>query len=389
VSGVADGPERALRVPRQPERLLVAVYVAAVAFCVVVTGSGAHGGPAYPEAVLLVLVGLGMVGVQLRHGLAAARGERPRAGAWTFLLLTVLVVGWMPWLGPVWLETAPAVLIASAMMVWPGRVGSAVALTVLVVAGLGGAAGHIAVPSVFYLLLRHVLELGLLAAVLYGAAWLVLVMDELRATRAELAELVAARRGLGEPDQVHAQFGQTLSAISFKSDLALRLLPRDTRAARHEIESLAALARDALRGFRAVGRSERVTSLPTQIDGAVGLLAAAGITTRVEAGLVDGLPGAVEEVFAMAVHEGVRNVLRHSQARMCSITTALRAGMLTLEIVNDGVRPAAGPGPGGRGPGLNRVARRAWELSGSLVAGATDGGRFRLLVHIPSKGGRR
>jgi hypothetical protein len=73
-------PKGVLRVPRQPGRLLAVVYVAVVAFCAVAAGSSARGGPGYLDAVSLVLVGLGMVGVQLRHGLAAARGARPRGG---------------------------------------------------------------------------------------------------------------------------------------------------------------------------------------------------------------------------------------------------------------------------------------------------------------------
>ncbi len=139
------------------------------------------------------------------------------------------------------------------------------------------------------------------------------------------------------------------------------------------------MARDALRGVRAVTRDQHAVSLRAETQGAAALLGAAGIDAHLDVDL-PGLPPAVEEVLAWAVREGVTNVLRHSQASTCQITAGHRDGRGWLEIVNDGVRPPAGAGSGS---GLTGLAERARALGGSVHAQPSDDGRFRLLVKVP------
>ncbi len=128
--------------------------------------------------------------------------------------------------------------------------------------------------------------------------------------------------------------------------------------------------------MRAVTRDERAVSLRTEMEGAVGLLSAAGMDARIDLDLPD-LPPPVEDVLAWAVREGVTNVLRHSQASICSIRARRWDGHARLEIVNDGVRA-----PAGEGSGLAGLTERATALSGSASAGPVGDGRFRLLVEV-------
>jgi two-component system sensor histidine kinase DesK len=217
------------------------------------------------------------------------------------------------------------------------------------------------------------------AVALYGAARLVWVLDELEATRTELAELAIGRERLRISRDLHDLLGHSLSAISLKGDLARRLLPSNVNAARAEIEGLTKVARDALRDVRAITRDKHALSLRTETDAAAALLGAAGIDARIEVDLPD-LARPTEEVLAWAVREGITNVLRHSQATTCSVTAARRDGMVRLEIVNDGARP-----PAGEGNGLAGLAGRAAALSGSASGERTPSGRFRLLVEIPEE----
>ncbi len=175
---------------------------------------------------------------------------------------------------------------------------------------------------------------------------------------------------------LHDLLGQSLSAISLKGDLALRLLGGDGQAARSEIEGLTGIARDALSGLRAVAREEHAVSLRTEIEGAAGLLSAAGVQAHTDLDLPDLAPAA-EAVLAWAVREGTTNVLRHSRATTCSITAGRRRGSVFLEIFNDG-----GVAESGAGSGLAGLAERARAKAGSVSAGRTDGG-FRLVVEIP------
>jgi two-component system sensor histidine kinase DesK len=217
-------------------------------------------------------------------------------------------------------------------------------------------------------------------AATYGSVWLVRIIDELQATRTELAEVAIGRERLRVSRDLHDLLGQSLSAVSLKGDLALRLLSRDPDAARAQIENLTAVARDALAGMRAVTRDEHAVSLEEETRGVRALLSAAGIETRIDVAVLPGLAPAVQDVLAWSVREGVTNVLRHSDARVCSISVLRRGGTVRLEMVNDGAHA-----PKGEGSGLAGLAERARALSGAVSAEASRGGRFRLLVEIPEE----
>lgn len=217
--------------------------------------------------------------------------------------------------------------------------------------------------------------LGLGSLSLYCSVRLVRVLEELSAARAEAA---ICRERLRASRELHDQLGQSLSAVSLKGDLALALLRRDPEAAHAEIAGLAAVAREALRDVRAVTRDEHTVSLRTEVDGAAGLLAAAGIEASVDVEPGD-LPAVVEGLLAWAVREGVTNVLRHSEADTCSITAARADGVIRLGIENDGAASAVG-----EGSGLAGLSARARELGGKVTAART-GNRFRLVVEVPQE----
>ena len=361
--------------------LLVAVHVASLAAPPAITSFGIMDEPATGSPLVAIPLGLGVLLLQLRHGLAMARGRRPRAAWWTLLALAALVYLPLLWFGWNWVYMQVA-LMASMPMVLRGwrlavALASPVVATDLMVVWLG--AGQ-PVSTVAYSAVYATFTLVVLTAALYGSARLVRVLEELQATRAELAELAVGRERLRVSRDLHDLLGQSLSAVSLKGDLAIRLLGRDPPAARAEIEGLTGVARQALQGIRAVTRDEHAVSLATEVEGAAGLLRAAGIDTRVDLDLPR-LPGPVEEVLGWAVREGVTNVLRHSQARTCWISAGRRDGRLWLEIVNDG----AGL-PAGQGSGLAGLTDRSQMVSGSVSAGRTPEGRFRLLVEVPQEG---
>jgi two-component system sensor histidine kinase DesK len=84
---------------------------------------------------------------------------------------------------------------------------------------------------------------------------------------------------------LHDLLGQSLSAISLKGDLALRLLPVDSDRARSEVESLTEVARAALHDVMAITRDEHQVALHEEIDAAAALLTAAGIDVNLDADL--------------------------------------------------------------------------------------------------------
>jgi len=332
-------------------------------------------------AALLVLAAVGLGGLQLRHSLAASQGRRPRR--WPLSLAALLALAYVPlwWFTWDW-AVSQWFVAASIAMLLRGRLAVlalAPALGTAVVTVEETVAEHARPTQVIVFTLYQFVILLMGAVALYGSARLVQVFEELYAARIEAAELAVGRERLRVSRDLHDLLGQSLSAVSLKGDLAIRLLTTDAAAARAEIESLTGVARGALRDVRAVARDEHAVSLRGEIDAAAALLGAAGMDARLDVDLPDLAPR-VERVVAWAVREGATNMLRHSDARTCTITAERRDGTVRLEVVNDGVR-----GPAGAGSGLDGLAERARELSGSVTAGHTSDGRFRMVVEIPEE----
>jgi two-component system NarL family sensor kinase len=86
------------------------------------------------------------------------------------------------------------------------------------------------------------------------------------------------------------------------------------------------------------------------------------------------LPAAVEVAAFRTAVEAVNNVVRHADARRCSVELAVDDGSLVLEVTDDGSSRTDWTA----GVGILAMRERASELGGTLTAGATpDGGRVR------------
>lgn len=358
--------------------VILAVHLVLLAIGPITTSFGIAGEPASGPAGIAIPLGLAVLGLQLRHSFAIAQGRRPRGVAFTVLALALLVYLPLFWFGWSW-ASLQVCLITSLPIVlrgWP--LATAIAIPILATDwAVVRTNSQQPLNMIFYWVVYETFTLVVFSAALYTSARLVRVVAELHAARAELAELEVGRERLRVSRDLHDLLGQSLSAVSLKGQLALRLLPSDVPAARAEVEGLTGVARDALRGVRAITRHEHVVSLEAEAAGAAELLRAADIDVHARIALPE-LSPAVEEVLAWAVREGVTNVLRHSDARTCLITAGCWDGRVRLEMVNDGAHPLSGGGKG-----LAGLSERARALSGSVSAGPAPDGRFRLTVELP------
>ena len=362
--------------------LLAALHPMMIGAPVWYTAFGTPLAPPLGRPVPVLAAGLALVLLQLWHSLAATRLARPRGWPATYAGVLALAYVPHPWWAPSWVE-ASWFAMASSLMLLRGRVRIAVFSALAVFAG----SWHLVVfaPDTALAVGRSVMA-GLIlpvpALILYGATRLVHALDELEANRAELAELAVRRERLRLSRDLHDLLGQSLTAVSLKGDLALRLLPDDPRAARAEVADLARLARDTLRGMRAVTYDTHAVSLRRESDSAVTLLHAAGVATSVDEQVAD-LPPAVDAMLGWALREGVANVLRHSDAETCRIVVRTRERRARLEIVNDGVGPSTAD-QASQGSGLAGLTARAEALGGSVQAGPAGEDGFRLVVEIPA-----
>jgi two-component system sensor histidine kinase DesK len=350
---------------------------------VATSGSRDHSGTQIAAAVLIALAAAAL---HLRHVRAAVRGGRP-AGWWATLPVqgTLVYAPWV-WLGLDW-SSAALPFMASAMLLLPRAWRFPVGFGVPFVANgvvygylvsQTGDARRTALEMVYY-----VLAITVFAFALYGTVRLVRVVNELYGTRTELAQAAVERDRSRLSRDLHDLLGQSLSAISLKGDLALRLLPADPDGAQREIVDLTEVARAALRGTRAIARDEHRVTLREEITAAAALLTAAGIDTSVD--VPDAGPAldeAAQEVLAWAVREGTTNVLRHSQARTCAIAVTRAAGTVTLQMNNDGAhRPVQAAGSG-----LAGLADRAATAGGRTTVATADG-HYHLRVELPDAAG--
>lgn len=368
---------------RRASRYVVALHVPFVVAPPLFVLTRHHDVPV-ETGLALVLTALCLGALQLRHSLAAVRGIAPVGWRWTYVAICALAYGPAVRFGLDWASTTAWLVVASAAMLLPRTL----AIVVVVAATIGSAVWvgeliggdeHGSVIQVIVWMLYYVVLTLVGGAALYGSTRLVGVLDQLNAARTELAELAVGRERLRVSRDLHDLLGHSLSAVSLKGDLALRLLASDPDAARVEIESLTGLARTTLRDMRAVAYDEHAVSLSNEVATARTVLAAAGVRTQVELDLPD-LSARQEAVLAWAVREGATNILRHSDARDCQIAATCTGGLARLEIVNDGAANVDGPSDGHGLAGLNERAR---VVSGSTHARRLSGGRFQLLVQIP------
>jgi two-component system sensor histidine kinase DesK len=375
-------PRWVLRHPHWP---LIALHVPLTLQVPVYTILGMDAPPGNPIAAILGTAAAGAI--QLRHSLAAARGRRPEGWSWSLAALVLLADVPIWWLGSNW-EALGIFALASMLTLLRNRWVLAVAATLQLTANatrefLTMLQSQSTIPQAALLGVYAVVATALYAAALIGGARLVRLLNELDAARAELAATAVGEERIRVSRDLHDLLGQSLSAISLKGDLALRLLARNPAAARAEIESLTGVARDALHDVRAITRDQHTVSLRTEIDGAAALLGAAGVDTRLDVADLPPLPASAQSALAWAIREGTTNLLRHSEAGSCTITLSRQYGRIRLEIVNDGVRNGLGNGFQ-HGSGLAGVAERAEAASGSSDAGMRDG-RFRLSVEVPEE----
>ncbi|MET9884716.1 histidine kinase [Streptomyces sp. NPDC006430] len=213
------------------------------------------------------------------------------------------------------------------------------------------------------------------------SSWLLKTVYELDRARELQAQLAVAEERLRFGRDLHDVMGRNLAVIALKSELAVQLARRERPEAVDQMIEVQRIARESQREVRDVVRGYREADLTVELDGARGVLSAAGMDCRVEVEVERELRPEVQSALGWVVREATTNVLRHGDARTCVIRlTAPEGGALTLVVENDGA-PEVPAGP--PGSGLAGLRERLAALDGTLEAGPLDGGRFRLRARIP------
>ncbi len=228
----------------------------------------------------------------------------------------------------------------------------------------------------------------LLGGLFFGAtcgfsAWLLRTVYELDRSREVQARLAVAEERLRFGRDLHDVMGRNLAVIALKSELAVQLARRERPEAVEQMIEVQRIAQESQREVRDVVRGYREADLAVELEGARGVLNAAGMDCRVDFRPDRELASEVQSALGWVVREATTNVLRHGDAKRCRIRlTAPASGPVTLVVENDGApeTPAGQPGSG-----LAGLRERLAVLEGTLEAGLVGDGRFRLRAQIPGR----
>jgi two-component system sensor histidine kinase DesK len=176
---------------------------------------------------------------------------------------------------------------------------------------------------------------------------------------------------------LHDVLGHTLSVITLKSELAGKLIDRDPERAGKEIREVEEISRQALSDVRDAIRGYRSKGLVAEIAQAKCTLETAGVAVRCDASTAMKLPAMQEGVLSLAVREAVTNVVRHAQARTCSLRLEQQNGSCRLEIEDDGRGGSLNEGNGLRG-----MRERVEMLGGTLTRDSQAGTRITITLPL-------
>lgn len=214
--------------------------------------------------------------------------------------------------------------------------------------------------------------------VVYGIVRLSSVAAQAHALRGQSARLAVHRERVRIARDLHDLLGSALSAIAVRGEAAARGTSNPI-ASRGEFLQIAELARRTLDEVRGMVRDEVSLTLSHELEAARMALDAATVQVRISREGPN-LPADVENCLSAVLREGVTNVLRHSQARTCSIMIRCTDGRADLSVENDGVGPRDVTYDGS---GLPNLAARVTMMGGTLHASACAADGFRLHTALP------
>jgi two-component system, NarL family, sensor histidine kinase DesK len=197
-----------------------------------------------------------------------------------------------------------------------------------------------------------------------------------------ISELVKIEERQRIARDLHDTLGQKLSLIGLKSDLARKLITKDPEKARNELKDVQQTARTALSEVRKMVSSMRGIRLKDEILRVEQILKAGQINF---ANVGDFSPTTVslltENILSMCLKEAVNNVVKHSEAKSCSISIEQSLKELVLTIHDDGSFKGEKEKLA-EGHGLIGMKERLEFVNGNLEILTNDG--TTLIIRVPN-----
>ena len=186
---------------------------------------------------------------------------------------------------------------------------------------------------------------------------------------------------------LHDGLGPQLTAVSLELDAARNHLDdgRDDRAVEllgSARQSLVASVADVRRLVYSLGDPTLASlGLRSAVTERVEQLSrGAGVATTLDIDDLPDLSAAQEEAVSMIVAEAMTNVVRHADARQCSVRIGTGGSQLLVSVTDDGIgingnRPS--------GIGTRSMQERASELGGAVAITSTADGGTTVQLTLP------
>jgi two-component system sensor histidine kinase DesK len=238
----------------------------------------------------------------------------------------------------------------------------------------------------------ELLPVALIGFAMIGFKMQILLNQQLRQARGEVAKLAANEERLRLARDMHDLTGQSLSLITLKSELAVKRLSRlpaspEADAVAAELSDIGRVSRQTLHDIREAVSGYRRPTLAVEIITARTSMEAAAIQLDDDPALMtrSGTFGSeAEAALAWCLREAATNVVRHSGAQHCRIRLTERRHELSLEVTDDGRGVAADDTGTGTGSGLHNMSERLSAVGGRFSAGpGRDGRGFQLVATVP------
>jgi two-component system, NarL family, sensor histidine kinase DesK len=205
---------------------------------------------------------------------------------------------------------------------------------------------------------------------------------QLKDANKKIAELIKQEERQRIARDLHDTLGQKLSLIGLKSDLAGKLVYKDPDQARNELKDVQQTARTALNEVRKMVSQMRGIRLKEEIIRVKQILKAAEIDFIYEEETkLSNVSLFLENILSMCLKEAVNNVVKHSKATYCRVTTKQTWNEVCIMIHDNGVGIVA-ENDLGKGSGLHGIKERLEFVNGILEIKGEKG--TTIIIKIPT-----
>ncbi|WP_087973764.1 sensor histidine kinase [Oceanobacillus rekensis] len=203
--------------------------------------------------------------------------------------------------------------------------------------------------------------------------------DQLEDAQEIITQLLVVEERERIARDLHDTLGQKLSLIGLKSELAGKLIQAKPESAALELRDINQTARMALKEVRELVAGMKGTKLKEEILRVRQLLDAAQIEFHLEGNPdFEEIPQLVENVLGMCVKEAVTNVVKHSEATQCTISTIDTNGkwVVTIQDNGKGIQHTNYI----EGNGIIGMKERLDFVNGNLIIDSINGTKLTIII---------